>query len=346
MKNILVTGGAGFIGSAFVRYMIKTYPHYNIIVYDKLTYAGNLDNLAPISDEENYRFERGDIADRTRVRQVYSEHKIDTVVNFAAESHVDRSILSPDAFIHTDVVGTYILLDEARAHGVERFVQVSTDEVYGDIHGEALSVEDDPFLPNSPYAASKAGGELMVRAYHVTHGMNTVITRGSNTFGPYQYPEKLIPFFVTEALEDRPLPVYGDGRQMRDWLYVEDHVTGIDTVLHKGAAGEAYNIAGENQQHNIDVTHQILALLNKPTSLIRHVPDREGHDRRYAMRCNKLRALGWERRHEFASALEATVRWYVENRWWWAEIKNGEYLAYYQQQYAARLAAATDTPES
>ncbi|MFO7323301.1 MAG: dTDP-glucose 4,6-dehydratase, partial [Chloroflexota bacterium] len=253
MKNILVTGGAGFIGSAFVRYMVNTYPHYNIIVYDKLTYAGNLDNLLPVSDEPNYRFERGDIADRETVRRVYREYDIDTVVNFAAESHVDRSILSPDAFIHTDVVGTYILLDEGRAHGLERFLQVSTDEVYGDIE-EGFSKEDDPFLPNSPYAASKGGGELMVRAYHVTHGMNTVITRGSNTFGPYQYPEKLIPFFTTEAIDNRPLPVYGDGMQVRDWLYVDDHARGIDVVLHRGAPGEAYNIAAENQRHNIDIT--------------------------------------------------------------------------------------------
>nr|PZN49074.1 MAG: dTDP-glucose 4,6-dehydratase [Chloroflexota bacterium] len=270
MKNILVTGGAGFIGSAFVRYMVNTYPHYNIIVYDKLTYAGNLDNLLPVSDEPNYRFERGDIADRETVRRVYREYDIDTVVNFAAESHVDRSILSPDAFIHTDVVGTYILLDEGRAHGLERFLQVSTDEVYGDIE-EGFSKEDDPFLPNSPYAASKGGGELMVRAYHVTHGMNTVITRGSNTFGPYQYPEKLIPFFTTEAIDNRPLPVYGDGMQVRDWLYVDDHARGIDVVLHRGAPGEAYNIAAENQRHNIDITRRILELLGKPESLIRQV---------------------------------------------------------------------------
>jgi dTDP-glucose 4,6-dehydratase len=339
MKNILVTGGAGFIGSAFVRYMVQTYPHYNIIVYDKLTYAGNLDNLLSVHDEPNYRFERGDIADRETVRRVLDAHEIDTVVNFAAESHVDRSILSPDAFIHTDVVGTYILLDEGRRHGLERFLQVSTDEVYGDVH-EGFSTERDSFAPNSPYAASKAGGELMVRAYHVTHGMNTVITRGSNTFGPYHYPEKLIPFFVTEALDDRPLPVYGDGMQVRDWLYVDDHARGVDVALHKGAAGEAYNIAGENQRHNIEVTRQILALLGKPETLIRHVPDREGHDRRYAMNCDKLRALGWERQYSFDAALEATVRWYQQNEWWWRKIKTGEYLEFYKAQYAARLAAA------
>lgn len=342
MKNILVTGGAGFIGSAFVRYMVEKYPQYNIITYDKLTYAGNMDNLLPVSDEANYRFERGDIADRAAVRRAYETHAIDTVVNFAAESHVDRSILHADAFIHTDVVGVFVLLDEARQHGVERFLHVSTDEVYGDIHGDHFSREDDAFKPNSPYAASKAGGELMVRAYHVTHGMNTVITRGSNTYGPYQYPEKLMPFFITEALEDRPLPVYGDGKQIRDWLYVEDHVTGIDTVLHKGAPGEAYNIAGEDLRHNIEVTHKLLSLLDKPESLIKHVPDREGHDRRYAMNCDKLRALGWQRAYDFETGVQATVDWYRGNDWWWRKIKTGEYLDYYKRQYAARLAAAED----
>lgn len=339
MKNILVSGGAGFIGSAFARYMVARYPHYHIIVFDKLTYAGNLDNLLPISDEPQYRFVRGDIADRAAVKAAFQEYEIDTVVNFAAESHVDRSILSADAFLHTDTVGVYILLDEGRQHGLERFLHVSTDEVYGDVH-EGYSVETDGFAPNSPYAASKAGGELMVRAYHVTHGMNTVITRGSNTYGPYQYPEKLLPFFITEALDDRPLPVYGDGKQIRDWLYVEDHVTGIDMALHYGKSGEAYNIAGEDLRHNIDVTHVLLGKLGKPQTLIKHVPDREGHDRRYAMDAGKLRALGWTRNHTFEQGLEDTVRWYADNAWWWRKIKTGEYLEYYQRQYAARLAAA------
>jgi dTDP-glucose 4,6-dehydratase len=338
MKNILVTGGAGFIGSAFVRAMVHKYPHYNIIVYDKLTYAGNLNNLRDVSDEPNYRFERGDIAHRETVHRVLTEYYIDTVVNFAAESHVDRSILDPDAFIHTDVAGVYILLDEARKHGVGRFLQVSTDEVYGDVE-EGFSKEGDHFLPNSPYAASKASGELMVRAYQVTYGMDTVITRGSNTFGPYQYPEKLLPLFITEAIDDKPLPLYGDGMQVRDWLYVDDHVSGIDLALHKGETGEAYNIAGENQQHNIDVVRRMLALLGKPESLIRRVPDRPGHDRRYAMNCDKLRALGWVRQNDFDTALEATVRWYEANALWWREIKTGDYLEYYKQQYADRLAA-------
>jgi len=340
MKNILVTGGAGFIGSAFVRHMVSAYPAYNIVCYDKLTYAGNIDNLLPVSDEENYRFERGDVADRGAVRRVLGRYAIDTIVNFAAESHVDRSILEPDAFIHTDVVGAYILLDEGRKHGIERFCQVSTDEVYGDID-IGLSAEDDRFLPNSPYAASKAGGELMARAYHVTYGMDIVITRGSNTYGPYQYPEKLIPFFATEAIDDRPLPVYGDGEQVRDWLYVDDHARGVDLILHRGASGDAYNLAGENQRQNIEITRQLLALLDKPESLIRFVPDREGHDRRYAMTAAKARALGWRREFDFDRGLEATVKWYVENEWWWRKIKTGDYVEFYQRQYADRLAASS-----
>lgn len=339
MKNVLVTGGAGFIGSAFVRHMVAKYPEYNIVCYDKLTYAGNIDNLLPVSDAENYRFERGDIADRAQVSRILHRYAIDAIVNFAAESHVDRSILEPDAFIHTDVVGVYILLDEGRKHGIERFCQVSTDEVYGDIPA-GHSVEEDRFLPNSPYAASKAGGELMARAYHATYGMDTVVTRGSNTYGPYQYPEKLVPFFTTEAIDNRPLPLYGDGRQVRDWLHVDDHARGVDRVLHFGAAGEAYNLAGENQRVNVEVTGRILELLDKPPSLIKHVPDREGHDRRYAMIAEKARALGWRRQYDFDSGLEATVRWYQDNEWWWRKIKTGEFLDYYKRQYADRLAAA------
>lgn len=339
MKNILVTGGAGFIGSAFVRHMLEAYPNYRIVCYDKLTYAGNLDNLLSVSDERNYSFEHGDIADREKVRLALKDHRIDTIVNFAAESHVDRSILDPDAFIHTDVVGAYILLDEGRKHGIGRFCHVSTDEVYGDIN-LGHSTEEDRFLPNSPYAASKAGGELMIRAYNVTYGLDTVVTRGSNTYGPYQYPEKLIPFFITEAIDDKPLPLYGDGKQIRDWLYVDDHARGVDTILHRGQSGEAYNLAGENQQFNIDVTKRILELLGKPQSLIKHVPDREGHDRRYAMSVQKARQLGWTKQFDFETGLEATARWYLDNKWWWRKIKTGDYLDFYKRQYAERLAAA------
>ena len=339
MKNILVTGGAGFIGSAFVRHMLEAYPNYRIVCYDKLTYAGNLDNLLSVSDEKNYSFEHGDIADREKVRLALKDHRIDTIVNFAAESHVDRSILDPDAFIHTDVVGAYILLDEGRKHGIGRFCHVSTDEVYGDID-LGHSTEEDRFLPNSPYAASKAGGELMIRAYNVTYGLDTVVTRGSNTYGPYQYPEKLIPFFITEAIDDKPLPLYGDGKQIRDWLYVDDHARGVDTILHRGQSGEAYNLAGENQQFNIDVTKRILELLGKPQSLIKHVPDREGHDRRYAMSAQKARQLGWTKQFDFETGLEATARWYLDNKWWWRKIKTGDYLDFYKRQYAERLAAA------
>ena len=340
MKNILVTGGAGFIGSAFVRHMVEKYPDYTIIVLDKLTYAGNLDNLLTVDDEENYRFERGDIADEATVERIMKEYAIDTVVNFAAESHVDRSILSPHAFIHTDVVGTYILLEVSKRLGVERFHQVSTDEVYGSIP-EGFFKEGDPLEPNSPYAASKAGGELMVRAYNVTYGLHTTVTRGSNTFGPYQYPEKLAPFFITEAIDDRPLPLYGDGLQVRDWLHVDDHAQGIDLILHKGAPGELYNIGGENERTNRAVTDLILETLGKPQSLVKHVEDRPGHDRRYALTNDKLRAdFGWDITRNFEDAMRETVQWYVENEWWWRKIKTGEYLDFYKQQYAERLANA------
>jgi dTDP-glucose 4,6-dehydratase len=340
MQNILVTGGAGFIGSAFVRHMIEKYPHYRIIVLDKLTYAGNLDNLLPVHDEPNYGFERGDIADREVVRRLIETERIDTIVNFAAESHVDRSILAPDAFIHTDVVGTYILLDEARLLGVNRIHHVSTDEVYGSIP-EGFFKEGDPLEPNSPYSASKAGGEMMVRAYHVTYGLHTTITRGSNTYGPYQYPEKVLPLFITEAIDDRPLPVYGDGMQVRDWLYVDDHASAIDLVLHEGKPGEIYNVGGENELHNIEITRLILKLLGRPESLIRFVADRPGHDRRYALACDKIKALGWQPSGDLETLMEKTVRWYEQNEWWWRKIKTGDYLEYYKRQYGQRLADAT-----
>ncbi|MBZ0320082.1 MAG: dTDP-glucose 4,6-dehydratase [Anaerolineae bacterium] len=340
MKNILVTGGAGFIGSAFVRRMVKKYPDYNIIVLDKLTYAGNLDNLLEVDDEPNYRFEKGDIAHEETVQRVFKDHQIDAVVNFAAESHVDRSILNPHAFVHTDVVGVYILLETCRKLGITRFHHVSTDEVYGSIP-EGYFKEGDSLEPNSPYAASKAGGELMLRAYQVTYGMHTTVTRGSNTFGPYQYPEKIAPFFITEAIDNRPLPLYGDGMQVRDWLHVDDHADGIDLILHKGAPGEIYNIGGENERHNIEITKLILETLGKPESLIKYVADRPGHDRRYALTNDKLRAhFGWHPATDFETAMRQTIQWYIDNEWWWRKIKTGEYLEYYKQQYEDRLAQA------
>lgn len=340
MKNILVTGGAGFIGSAFVRMMVEEHPEYNIVVLDKLTYAGNLDNLIPVQDAPNYRFEKGDIADEVTVERVLREHNIDTIVNFAAESHVDRSILEPHAFIQTDVVGVYILLETARRLGINRFHHVSTDEVYGSIE-DGYFKEGDPLEPNSPYSASKAGGELMIRAYNVTYGMHTTITRGSNTFGPYQYPEKIVPFFVTEAIDDRPLPVYGDGMQVRDWLYVDDHARAVDIVLHHGAPGAIYNVGGENEHPNIEVTHMILDILDKPQSLIKHVEDRPGHDRRYALTNDQLRAdFDWSPDTDFETAMKETIQWYVDNEWWWRKIKTGEYLEFYKQQYGDRLANA------
>jgi dTDP-glucose 4,6-dehydratase len=341
MKNILVTGGAGFIGSNYVRYALQAHPDWHVIVLDKLTYAGNLDNLRDVAEafKGRYTFVRGDIADREVVFETIRQHRVHAIVNFAAESHVDRSILNPDAFIMTDVYGTYVLLEAARELNVERFHQVSTDEVYGDVP-EGRSTEDDPLKPNSPYAASKAAAELLIRAYRVTYNLPVTITRGSNTFGPYQYPEKLLPLFITNAIDDQPLPLYGDGMQVRDWLYVMDHVQGIDLVLTRGEVGEAYNLGGENERHNIDVVRMMLAILGKPESLIRRVADRPGHDRRYALDIRKARALGWAPRSDFESALRETVEWYVNNAWWWRKIKSGDFKEFYRRQYAERLAQA------
>jgi len=339
MKNILITGGAGFIGANFVHYMLERYPQYRLVVFDKLTYAGRLENLKDVQANPNLAFVQGDIADKVAVENAVRTHQIDTIVNFAAETHVDRSILDPDSAHRTNFTGVFVLLEAARQFRLERFHQVSTDEVYGSI-SSGFFKEGDPLEPNSPYSASKAGGELMVRAYHETYGLNTVVTRGSNTFGPYHYPEKVMPLFITNAIDDEPLPLYGDGMQVRDWLYVRDHAAGIAHVLHHGVAGEIYNIGGGNERHNIEITRLILNLLGKPETLIKRVADRPGHDRRYALDCAKAKALGWQPTHPFEQAVAETVGWYKNNEWWWRPIKSGEFKEYYQRQYAERLAAA------
>ncbi len=345
MRNLLITGGAGFIGSNYVRYVLQNHSDLKVIVFDKLTYAGNLDNLQDVAEkfQSRYDFVQGDICDAVAVAAALRTYQIDTIVNFAAESHVDRSLLTPDAFIKTDVNGTHVLLEAARQFQIERYHQVSTDEVYGDVP-IGSSRETDALAPRSPYSASKAGGDLLVQAYHVSFGLPTTITRGSNTYGPYQYPEKLLPLFITNAIDDQWLPLYGDGRQVRDWLYVLDHCAGIDLVLHKGNTGEVYNLGGENERHNIDVIRLMLQMLNKPDSLLRRVADRPGHDRRYSLDVSKLHALGWEQNSTFEQDLAATVQWYQANEWWWRKIKSGEYMAYYQAQYEKRLAESSVVP--
>jgi dTDP-glucose 4,6-dehydratase len=331
--RVLVTGGAGFIGSHFVRHLLRTYPEYEVVNLDKLTYAGNPANLAGVAGNPRYWFVKGDITDGPLVREVMAG--CDAVVNFAAESHVDRSIQDAGDFIRTDVFGTWVLLEAARACRVGRYLQVSTDEVYGSIPAGAFR-EADPLRPSSPYAASKAGGDHMVLAYWHTHRQPVIVTRAANNFGPNQYPEKVIPLFITNALDDQPLPLYGDGRQVRDWLYVLDHCAALDLVLHKGTDGEVYNVGGGHELENIVLTRRILELLGKPDSLIRPVADRPGHDRRYAVDTAKLRALGWRPAHAFEDALAETVAWYRANEPWWRPLKSGEFLAYYRRQYGSR----------
>jgi len=335
VRSILVTGGAGFIGSNFVRYMLKKTPDYKVVVYDKLSYAGNLDNLRDVEGEPRYTFVRGDICNAEKVDEVMRQHEIDAIVNFAAETHVDRSLMEAGSFILTDVFGTYVLLEAAKKYQIERYHQVSTDEVYGQVL-EGSSLETDPLLTRSPYAASKAGGDLMCHAYFVSFDVPITITRGSNNIGPYQYPEKVIPLFITNAIDDIPLPLYGDGLQMRDYQYVMDHCEGIDVVLQRGQPGEIYNLGTGVEIRNIDMAKMMLKLLGKPESLIQHVRDRPGHDRRYSLNCDKIKALGWRSRHTFEEALEKTVQWYVDNEWWWRKIKSGEYLDYYRRQYEGR----------
>ena len=331
--RLLVTGGCGFIGSAFVRLALAR--GAEVVNLDKLTYAGNPANVADVADDPRYRFVHADIADAAAVEDAIAG--CDGVVNFAAESHVDRSILEPDQFIRTDVVGTAVLLDAARRTGVRRFVQVSTDEVYGSIPSGAFR-ETDPISPSSPYSASTAGGDLQVLAWHSTSGLDAIITRGSNTFGPRQYPEKLIPLFVTNALDGEPLPVYGDGMQVRDWIHAEDHCEGIWTAMERGTAGEVYNVGGGYEAPNLEITRRILALTGRDESLVRHVADRPGHDRRYALDTTRLRGLGWAPRHSFEEALADTVEWYRSRRDWWEPIKRGDYRRYYEAQYGGRAA--------
>ena len=336
MKNLMVTGGAGFIGSNFVRYMLHKYPAYHILVYDKLTYAGNPDNLLDVDDDPRFSFVKGDICDAAAVVDALTTHSIDTIVNFAAETHVDRSIMDPDAFIQTDVYGAYVLLEAARKLGLERYHQISTDEVYGHIHGDHRSLETDTVAPRSPYAASKTSGDLMAIAYHITYGLPVTITRGANNIGPYQYPEKVIPLFVTNAIDDLPLPVYGDGKQRRDYQHVMDHCEGIDAVLQRGQSGEIYNVGTGGEMENLRMVEILLDELGKPASLIQHVEDRPGHDRRYCLNVDKLRALGWEPRHTHEEAIRETARWYVNNEWWWRKIKSGEFKEYYKRMYGNR----------
>lgn len=341
MKNILVTGGAGFIGSNFVHYMLSRHADYRIVVYDKLTYAGNLDNLLAAQDNPRYRFVRGDICERAGVEAAVMTHNIDTIVNFAAESHVDRSIMDADAFIQTSVYGTYTLLEVARKHGLERYHQISTDEVYGHIPPGLSSKETDKVDPRSPYAASKTSADLLVNAYHITYGLPVTITRGSNNIGPYQYPEKAIPLFATNAIDNLPLPVYGDGRQMREYQYVRDHCEAIDLVLHRGGIGEIYNIGTGVELENMAMIEILLDVLDRPRSLIRHVADRPGHDRRYSLDIGKITTLGWEPDHTAEEAIAKTAAWYRDNEWWWRKIKSGDFQQYYEAQYGERLRGAT-----
>lgn len=326
-----MTGGCGFIGSNYVRRVLRERPEDSVVNLDKLTYAGNPENLADVAGDPRYSFLRADICDENAVEAAMA--RVDAVVNFAAESHVDRSIQSAGSFVDTDIKGVYTLLEAARKRGIERFLHVSTDEVYGSIEAGSFS-EDDPLDPSSPYSASKAGGELMVRAFARTFGYRALITRGSNTYGPYQYPEKMIPLFITNAIDSQPLPLYGDGLNVRDWLHVLDHCRAIDVVIERGVDGEVYNIGGGNEVKNLALTRQILKLLGKSPELIRFVSDRPGHDRRYSIDCGKLQALGWHPATPFQTGLERTVSWYRDNPGWWRKIKSGEWREYYEQQYA------------
>lgn len=336
--KILITGGAGFIGSNFVNYMVKKYPAYNVVNLDALTYAGNLENLKAVEGAPNYKFVKGDIADRQFINQLFAEENFDYVLNFAAESHVDRSITNPDIFIQTNIQGTQILLDAAKNAKIKKYLQVSTDEVYGTLGETGYFTEETPLASNSPYSSSKAGADLLVRAYHETFGLPVNITRCSNNYGPFHFPEKLIPLMIINALNNKQLPVYGDGLNVRDWLHVEDHCQAIDLVLHKGKNGEVYNVGGNNERTNIEIVKTILKALDKPESLIQYVADRPGHDRRYAIDATKLREeLGWSPKYNFDTGIEQTINWYLENQNWWNNIISGEYQEYFDNQYGNRL---------
>lgn len=335
--KLLITGGAGFIGSNFVLYMLRQHPDYEIVNVDALTYAGNLENLKSIEDYPNHTFIKADIRDAKAMDKIIGQN-IDVIVNFAAESHVDRSILEPDVFVKTNVLGTQVLLEAAKKHNIKKFVQVSTDEVYGTLGDTGLFSETTPLAPNSPYSASKAGGDLLVRAYHETFGLPVNITRCSNNYGPFQFPEKLIPLMISKALGDEPLPVYGDGLNVRDWLYVEDHCSAIDLVIHQGRNGEVYNIGGNNERTNLQIVKSILQQLGKPESLITHVKDRPGHDRRYGIDPTKtMTELGWKPKHSFETGIKETIFWYLNNKDWWTRILSGAYQEYYAKQYGERL---------
>ncbi|MDQ0660065.1 dTDP-glucose 4,6-dehydratase [Paenibacillus sp. W2I17] len=335
--KLLVTGGAGFIGSNFVMYMLEQYPDYEIINVDALTYAGNLENLKSLEANKRHTFVKADITDAKEMDRLIGQG-VDVVVNFAAESHVDRSILEPDVFVRTNVNGTQVLLDAAKKHNITKFVQVSTDEVYGSLGPTGLFTEETPLQPNSPYSASKAGGDLLVRAYHETFGLPVNITRCSNNYGPFQFPEKLIPLMISRALNDEALPIYGDGLNIRDWLYVEDHCSAIDLVIHKGRNGEVYNIGGNNERTNVHIVETILEQLGKPESLIQYVQDRLGHDRRYGIDPTKtMTELGWKPKYIFETGIKETIQWYLDNKEWWTRIQSGAYQDYYAKQYGSRL---------
>lgn len=338
MRRILVTGGCGFIGSEFIRLQLATHDDVAIVNLDRLTYAGNIENLAAVANEPRYEFQRGDIADRPFVEGLLEGRSFDAVVNFAAESHVDRSLLDSSPFVHTNVVGTQVLLDACRRAKVPRFLQVSTDEVYGSLGPTGAFTEETPLAPNSPYSASKAASDLMVRAYHHSFGFPALITRCSNNYGPYQFPEKLLPLFITNLLADQAVPVYGTGNNVRDWIHVSDHCRGISAVLERGRLGEIYNLGGRTERTNLEITELLLELLAKPRSLIRFVADRPGHDLRYAIDCTKAEGeLGWKPQIAFGDGLRDTIEWYRSNPGWVERVKSGEYRRYYEQQYGTHL---------